>query len=73
MTPLHVARTAPGRSARNVERRASEIRAALRVRTLEVSPAVREAFADSTRAEVAQLQEINRQLAALESKLAAAF
>ena len=56
-----------------MERRAAEIRAALRVRTLEVAPAVSEAFADSTRAEVAQIQEINRQLAALESKLGGVF
>ena len=72
MTQLRSALRRGGRT-RNVERRAAEIRAALRVRTLEVAPAVSEAFADSTRAEVAQLQEINRQLAALESKLAAAF
>ena len=72
MTQIRSALRRGGRT-RNVERRAAEIRAALRVRTLEVAPAVSEAFADSTRAEVAQLQEINRQLAALESKLAAAF
>ena len=72
MTQLRSALRRGGRT-RNVERRAAEIRAALRVRTLEVAPAVSEAFADSTRAEVAQIQEINRQLAALESKLAAAF
>ena len=72
MTQLRSALRRGGRT-RNVERRAAEIRAALRVRTLEVAPAVSEAFADSTRAEVAQLQEINRQLAALESKLAASF
>ena len=72
MTQLRSALRRGGRT-RNVERRAAEIRAALRVRTLEVSAAVREAFADSTRAEVAQIQEINRQLAALESKLAASF
>ena len=72
MTQLRSALRRGGRT-RNVERRAAEIRAALRVRTLEVAPAVSEAFADSTRAEVAQIQEINRQLAALESKLAASF
>ena len=54
---------------RNVERRAAEIRAALRVRTLEVAPAVSEAFADSTRAD-RPIQGSDRQLAALESKLA---
>ena len=57
MTQLRCAPRRGGRT-RNVERRAAEIRAALRVRTLEVSPAVREAFAHSTRAEVAQFQEI---------------
>ena len=62
MTQLRSALRRGGRT-RNVERRAAEIRAALRVRTLEVAPAVSEAFADSTRAEVAQIQEINRQLA----------
>ena len=52
MTQIRSALRRGGRT-RNVERRAAEIRAALRVRTLEVAPAVREAFADSTRAEVA--------------------
>ena len=62
-----------GGRTRNLERLAAKIQTALRTRTLEVSPAVSEAFADGTRAEVAQIQEINRQLAALESKLAVAF
>ena len=61
-----------GRS-RNLDARAAEIRSALRLRTLEVAPAVTEAFSDSTLAQVAQLQEIQRQLEALESKLAASF
>ena len=62
-----------GGRTRNLEPRAQEIRAALRARTLQIAPAVSEAFSDSTRAQVAQLQEIGRQLEALESKLAASF
>ena len=61
-----------GRS-RNLDTRAEEIREALRLRTLHVAPALSQAFADSVLAQVAQLQEINRQLAVLESKLAASF
>ena len=72
MTQIRSALRRGGRT-RNVERRAAEIRAALRVRTLQMAPTVSEAFADSTSAEVAQIQEINRQLEALEAKLAAAF
>ena len=45
----------------------------LRLRTLPVAPALSEAFADSVLAQVAQLQEINRQLEVLESKLAASL
>ena len=46
---------------------------ALRLRTLHVAPALSEAFADSVLAQVGQLQEINRQLEVLESKLAASL
>ncbi len=58
---------------RNLDARTEEIREALRLRTLRVAPALSEAFADSALAQVAQLQEIHRQLEVLESKLAASF
>ena len=58
-----------GRS-RNLDTRAEEIHEKLRRRTLHVAPALSEAFADSVLVQVAQLQEINRQLEGLESKLA---
>ena len=56
---------------RNLDTRAEEIREKLRLRTLHVAPALTEAFADSVLVQVGQLQEINRQLEGLESKLAA--
>ena len=58
---------------RNLDTRAEEIREVLRLRTLPVAPALSEAFADSVLVQVGQLQEINRQLEGLESKLAASF
>ncbi len=61
-----------GRS-RNLDTRAEEIHEKLRRRTLHVAPALSEAFADSVLVQVAQLQEINRQLEGLESKLATSF
>ena len=56
---------------RNLDTRTEEIHEKLRLRTLHVAPALTEAFADSVLVQVAQLQEINRQLEGLESKLAA--
>ena len=56
---------------RNLDTRTEEIREKLRLRTLHVAPALTEAFADSVLVQVGQLQEINRQLEGLESKLAA--
>ncbi len=71
-TQLRAALRRGGRK-RNLDTRAEEIREVLRLRTLPVAPALSEAFADSVLAQVAQLQEINRQLEVLESKLAASF
>ena len=58
---------------RNIERRAAEVRDALRSPQLEAPAAVSRAFAASTRAVVGQLGEINRQLKELEAELAAHF
>ncbi len=58
---------------RNLDKRVEEIRAALRLRTLRVAPAISEALADGVLSQVAQLQEIQRQLEVLESKLATSF
>lgn len=58
---------------RNLDRRAEEVREQLRLRSLHVAPALSEAFSDSVLVQVAQLQEIRRQLEVLESKLAASF
>ena len=58
---------------RNLDTRTEEIHEKLRLRTLHVAPALTEAFADSVLVQVGQLQEINRQLEGLESKLAASF
>ena len=58
---------------RNLERRAAELRDALRSPQLEAPPAVSRAFAASTRAAVAQISEINRQLTELEAELTSHF
>ena len=58
---------------RNLERRAAEIRDALRSPQLEVPAAVSRAFAASTRAAVGQISEINRRIEELEAELAASL
>ncbi|MYE61457.1 MAG: IS110 family transposase [Candidatus Dadabacteria bacterium] len=54
---------------RNLERRAAEVRAALRAKQLDVLAAASRAFAATTRAAVAQIEAINRQIAELEAEL----
>lgn len=58
---------------RNLEQRAAQVRAALRSPQLGAPAVVSRAFAASTRAAVAQISEINRQLSALEAELADHF
>ena len=58
---------------RNLEQRAAVVRDALRSPQLEAPAAVSRAFASSTRAAVAQISEINRQIKELEAELAAHF
>ena len=58
---------------RHLDRRAAEIRAALRIPQLEAPPAVRQAFAASTRATVGQLAALTRQLAEVDAELTAHF
>ena len=58
---------------RNIERRAAEVRAALRSPQLEAPAAVSKAFAASTRAAMRVIGEINRQIRELEAELAASF
>ena len=58
---------------RNVERRTAEIREAFGAGQLEVPAAVSRAFAETTRAAVGQIAEINRQIAALEDALESSF
>ena len=58
---------------RNLEQRAAVVRDALRSPQLEAPAAVSRAFAASTRAAVAQISEINRQIKELEAELAAHF
>ena len=58
---------------RNLEQRAAAVRAALRSPQLEAPAAVSRAFAASTRAAVALIAEINRQIKELEAELAAYF
>lgn len=58
---------------RNIERRAAEIRAALRTEQLETPAAISRAFAATTRAMVAQIGAINQQVTALEAELDACF
>ncbi len=55
---------------RNLEQRAAVVRDALRSPQLEAPAAVSRAFAASTRAAVAQISEINRQIKELEAELA---
>jgi transposase len=58
---------------RNLERRASEIQTALRKGQLAAPAAVAEAFAATTRASVAIITELNRQIVQLEATLTASF
>ena len=58
---------------RNLEQRAAVVRDALRSPQLEAPPAVSRAFAASTRAAVAQISEINRQITELEAELTSHF
>ena len=58
---------------RNLEQRAAVVRDALRSPQLEAPAAVSRAFAASTRAAVAQISEINRQIKELEAELASHF
>ena len=58
---------------RNIERRATEIREAVRADQLEAPAAVSSAFGVTTRAVVAQVAEVNRQIAELEAALEASF
>ena len=55
---------------RNIERRAAEVRDALRSPQLEAPPAVSKAFAASTSAAMRVIGEINRQIKELEAELA---
>ena len=58
---------------RNLERRAAEVRDALRSPQLEAPPAVSRAYAATTSVTVAQIEAINRQIAALEAELESSF
>jgi transposase len=58
---------------RNIERRAGEIQTALRTGQLTAPAAVADAFAATTRAGVAIIAELNRQIAQLEATLTASF
>jgi hypothetical protein len=58
---------------RNIERRAGEIQTALRTAQLGAPPEVAVAFAATTRAAVAIIVELNRQIVQLEATLAASF
>ena len=58
---------------RNLERRAAEVRAALRSPQLEAPAAVSRAFSATTKAAVAQIVAINEQIAELEAELATHF
>ena len=61
------------RAAASAERRAAEVRDALRSPQLEVPAVVSRAFAASTRAAVGLISEINRRIKELEAELAASF
>ena len=58
---------------RHIDRRATEIRDALRSPQLEVAPVVSSAFAATTSAVVGQIGEINHRVKELEAELAASF
>lgn len=58
---------------RNLERRAAEVRNALRSPQLEAPAAVSRAFAATTRAAVGQIEAINRQIEELEAELESSF
>ena len=58
---------------RNIDRRATEIQIALRAGQLAAPAAVADAFAATTRAAVAIIAELNRQIAQLEATLTASF
>ena len=72
MSQIRAALRRGGRK-RNVEGRAAELRAAFRTEQLAVPATVSRAFAATTRAAVAQIDAINRQIAELEAELAASF
>jgi transposase len=59
--------------ARNLERRAAEIQAALRAPEPEASPALADALGEVTRAAVAVIASVNGQIGALEARLAERF
>ena len=58
---------------RNIDRRAGEIQTALRTGQLAAPDAVADAFAATTRAAVAIIVELNRQIVQLETSLTASF
>jgi transposase len=58
---------------RNLDRRAQEIRSALRTGHLTASPELAQAFAATTKAAVGIIAELNRQIAELEAALAVRF
>ena len=72
ITQIRAALRRGGRK-RNLEQRAAAVRAALRSPQLEAPPAVSRAFAASTRAAVALIAEINRQIKELEAELTSHF
>ena len=72
MSQIRAALRRGGRK-RNVEGRAAELRAAFRTEQFAVPATVSRAFAATTRAAVAQIDAINRQIAELEAELAASF
>ena len=72
-TPQIRAALRRGGRQRHLDRRAAEIRAALRTPQLEAPPALRRACAASTRATVGQLEAITRQLADVEAELTTHF
>ena len=72
-TPQIRAALRRGGRQRHLDRRAAEVQAALRTPHLEAPPALRQAFAASTRATVGQLAALTRQLADVDADLTAHF
>lgn len=72
VTQIKAALRGAGRQ-RNIERRAQQIRDALRADQIEPDPTLAAAFAAITRAEVAVIAELNRQISELETELDASF